>query len=417
MRVAKLSRAVPAVLFFFGVLSALGARDLPRMPDWIAEADMPRPELSARSAVLVDYETGTVLYEKQADTVIPPASLTKVMTIHIVLELARDGEISLEETFEVPEAAWAQNMPPGSSLMFLGPGQRVTLAELLEGLSVASGNDAAVAASLRVAGSVPAFVEMMNDESRRLGYETMRFSDPAGLSPNNRITAREYADFVRHHIMSWPEALEDIYSRRVIRYPTDENFDSVMIGGSVRQENRNTLLFDYEGVDGLKTGYTEASGYNLTATAERDGRRLIAVVLGVQAGNLIEGARRRAEDAAELLDYGFDEFRRIEPAAPELAPLRVWKGRADEVAVVPEGAPPAIIVPRGREDNVTMSVRAAEELTAPVEPGRPVGAVSYRLGDSELARMELVTDARVRRAGFFKRLWHAIVLFAQRILS
>ncbi|MFP4565733.1 MAG: D-alanyl-D-alanine carboxypeptidase family protein [Spirochaetaceae bacterium] len=417
MRVAKLWRAVPAVLFFFGALSALGARDLPRMPDWIAEADMPRPELSARSAVLVDYETGTVLYEKQADTVIPPASLTKVMTIHIVLELARDGEISLEETFEVPEAAWAQNMPPGSSLMFLGPGQRVTLAELLEGLSVASGNDAAVAASLRVAGSVPAFVEMMNDESRRLGYETMRFSDPAGLSPNNRITAREYADFVSRHITSWPEALEDIYSRRVIRYPTDENFDSVMIGGSVRQENRNTLLFDYEGVDGLKTGYTEASGYNLTATAERDGRRLIAVVLGVQAGSLIEGARRRAEDAAELLDYGFDEFRRIEPAAPELAPLRVWKGRADEVAVVPEGAPPAIIVPRGREDNVTMSVRAAEELTAPVEPGRPVGAVSYRLGDSELARTELVTDARVRRAGFFKRLWHTIVLFAQRILA
>ncbi|MFP4374081.1 MAG: D-alanyl-D-alanine carboxypeptidase family protein [Spirochaetaceae bacterium] len=417
MRVAKLSRAVPAVLFFFGALSALGARDLPRMPDWIAEADMPRPELSARSAVLVDYETGTVLYEKQADTVIPPASLTKVMTIHIVLELARDGEISLEETFEVPEAAWAQNMPPGSSLMFLGPGQRVTLAELLEGLSVASGNDAAVAASLRVAGSVPAFVEMMNDESRRLGYETMRFSDPAGLSSNNRITAREYADFVSRHITSWPEALEDIYSRRVIRYPTDENFDSVMIGGSVRQENRNTLLFDYEGVDGLKTGYTEASGYNLTATAERDGRRLIAVVLGVQAGSLIEGARRRAEDAAELLDYGFDEFRRIEPAAPELAPLRVWKGRADEVAVVPEGAPPAIIVPRGREDNVTMSVRAAEELTAPVEPGRPVGAVSYRLGDSELARTELVTDARVRRAGFFKRLWHTIVLFAQRILA
>ncbi len=417
MRVAKLWRAVPAVLFFFGALSALGARDLPRMPDWIAEADMPRPELSARSAVLVDYETGTVLYEKQADTVIPPASLTKVMTIHIVLELARDGEISLEETFEVPEAAWAQNMPPGSSLMFLGPGQRVTLAELLEGLSVASGNDAAVAASLRVAGSVPAFVEMMNDESRRLGYETMRFSDPAGLSSNNRITAREYADFVSRHITSWPEALEDIYSRRVIRYPTDENFDSVMIGGSVRQENRNTLLFDYEGVDGLKTGYTEASGYNLTATAERDGRRLIAVVLGVQAGSLIEGARRRAEDAAELLDYGFDEFRRIEPAAPELAPLRVWKGRADEVAVVPEGAPPAIIVPRGREDNVTMSVRAAEELTAPVEPGRPVGAVSYRLGDSELARTELVTDARVRRAGFFKRLWHTIVLFAQRILA
>lgn len=417
MRVVNAARATLSVLLFLGVLTSLGARDLPRLPEWMAEANVPQPAVSAEAAILIDYETGTVLYEKQADAVIPPASLTKIMTIHLVLELAREGAISLEESFEVPRAAWARNMPPGSSLMFLGPGQRVSFAELLEGLAVASGNDAAVAVSLQVAGSVPAFVEMMNSESRRLGYEVMRFSDPAGLSPRNRITAREYADFVRRHISRWPETLDDIYSQRAILYPTEANFDSVMLGGSVRQENRNTLLFDYEGVDGLKTGYIDASGYNLAVTAERDGRRVIAVVLGVRAASVAEGARRRAVDAAVLLDYGFNEFRRLEPTVPQQPPLRVWKGRGDEVAVVPETVPAAVLVPRGREEDVTVSVSRDGELTAPVEPGQPVGAVSYRLGDAELARVELVTGAGVDRAGFLKRLWHSIVLFAQRILA
>ncbi len=417
MRVGKAVRTALTVLLLFFVLPSVGARELARLPEWIADSNVPAPPVSAEAAILIDYETGTVLYEKQADRVIPPASLTKIMTIHLVLELSRDGAISLDDTFEVPQAAWARNMPPGSSLMFLGPGQRVSYAELLEGLAIASGNDAAVAASLQVAGSVPAFVEMMNGEAQRLGYEVMRFSDPAGLSPSNRITAREYADFVRRHITRWPETLEDIYSRRSILYPTEANFDHVMIGGSVRQENRNTLLFDYPGVDGLKTGYIDASGYNLAVTAERNGRRLIAVVLGVRAASVAEGARRRALDAAVLLDYGFDEFRRLEPAVPQQSPLRVWKGRADEVAVVPDGAPAAVLVPRGREEDVTVSVSRSGELTAPVEPGQPVGAVSYRLGGEELTRVELVTDTGVERAGFFKRLWHTIVRLAQRIVS
>lgn len=419
MRVGKAMRTALTVLLllFVFVLPSVGARGLPRLPEWIANSDIPQPPVSAQAAMLIDYETGTVLYEKQADSVIPPASLTKIMTIHLVLELARDGVISLDETFEVPRAAWARNMPPGSSLMFLGPGQRVSYAELLEGLAVASGNDAAVAVSLQLAGSVPAFVEMMNSEAQRLGYEVMQFSDPAGLSPRNRITAREYADFVRRHITRWPETLEDVYSKRAILYPTEANFDSVMIGGSVQQQNRNTLLFDYAGVDGLKTGYIDASGYNLAVTAERDGRRLIAVVLGVRAASVAEGARRRAVDAAVLLDYGFDEFRRLEPTVPQQPPLRVWKGRVDEVAVVPDTALAAILVPRGREEDVTVSVSTAGELTAPVEPGQSVGAVSYRLGDQELTRVELVADARVERAGFFKRLWHAIVLLAQRLLG
>jgi D-alanyl-D-alanine carboxypeptidase (penicillin-binding protein 5/6) len=396
----------------------LAARELPRMPAWIsARGGQDAPVLSAQSAILIDYDTGAVLYEKRADTILPPASLTKIMTIHLVLELARDGAVSLEEDFAVPAAAWARNQPPRSSLMFLGPGQHVNLRQLIVGLAVASGNDAAVAVALRLAGSVPAFVEMMNSEARRLGYEVMRFSDPAGLSPRNAITAREYADFIRHHLQRWPEVLDEIYSKREIIYPTADNFNAAMIGGSVRQENRNNLLFDYDGVDGLKTGYIHASGYNLAVTARRGDRRLIAVVLGVRAPDVEEGSLRRARDASMLLDYGFERFSRVEPQLPTLNPVRVWKGRGNRVDVVARRDPRSVVVPRGHENSVEVEARLAEERIAPVERGQQLGTLSYRVGDTVLGEIPLVSAARIERAGFLKRVWHTLVLMVRRVLA
>lgn len=410
-------RLASAVLILVFSATIVAARELPRIPVWLEGSAARAPALSAEAGILLDYDTGTVLFEKRADRVIPPASLTKVMTIHLALELSRDGVISLDEDFPVPEAAWARNMPPDSSLMFLGPGQSVDLRQLLVGLSVASGNDAAVAVALRLAGSVPAFVELMNAEAARLGYPVMQFADPAGLSPRNQVTPREYADFVRHHITRWPETLDEVYSVPRIVYPTEANFDSVMIGGSVRQENRNDLLFDYEGVDGLKTGFIEASGYNLAVTAERNGRRLIAVVLGVRAGSVAEGSRRRAEDAASLLDYGFAEFAHLSPRAPGAERVRVWKGRRDELRAVPAGAPPRVIVPRGRAAGVAVRVDVPAEVTAPVEASQEIGTASYMLGESEIARVGLVSDRTVERAGLFKRLWHTLRLFARRLFG
>lgn len=411
-------RAAVSVLLVVCLTVPLAARELPRMPGWIAESPASEgPVLSAQSAILIDYHTGSVLYEKRADTIIPPASLTKIMTIHLVLELAREGAVSLEEDFRVPEAAWARNQPPRSSLMFLGPGQHVDLRQLLVGLAVASGNDAAVAVALRLAGSVPDFVDMMNSEARRLGYEVMRFHDPAGLSPRNVITAREYADFIRHHLRRWPDTLDEVYSRREIIYPTADNFDARRIGGAVRQENRNNLLFDYEGVDGLKTGYIHASGYNLAVTARRGDMRLIAVVLGVRAPDVEQGSLRRARDAAMLLDYGFENFNRVEPATPALEPVRVWKGREDATRAVAERDPRSVIVPRGSEDLVEVSVTVDEEVTAPVEQGQRLGSLSYRVGETTLGEIPLVSATGVERAGFLKRLWHSLVLLAQRILA
>lgn len=412
------TRIMLSALLVLCLTLPLAARELPRMPAWIsARGGQDAPVLSAQSAILIDYDTGAVLYEKRADTILPPASLTKIMTIHLVLELARDGAVSLEEDFAVPAAAWARNQPPRSSLMFLGPGQHVNLRQLIVGLAVASGNDAAVAVALRLAGSVPAFVEMMNSEARRLGYEVMRFSDPAGLSPRNAITAREYADFIRHHLQRWPEVLDEIYSKREIIYPTADNFNAAMIGGSVRQENRNNLLFDYDGVDGLKTGYIHASGYNLAVTARRGDRRLIAVVLGVRAPDVEEGSLRRARDASMLLDYGFERFSRVEPQLPTLNPVRVWKGRGNRVDVVARRDPRSVVVPRGHENSVEVEARLAEERIAPVERGQQLGTLSYRVGDTVLGEIPLVSAARIERAGFLKRVWHTLVLMVRRVLA
>lgn len=412
------TRIMLSALLVLCLTLPLAARELPRMPAWIsARGGQDAPVLSAQSAILIDYDTGAVLYEKRADTILPPASLTKIMTIHLVLELARDGAVSLEEDFAVPAAAWARNQPPRSSLMFLGPGQHVNLRQLIVGLAVASGNDAAVAVALRLAGSVPAFVEMMNSEARRLGYEVMRFSDPAGLSPRNAITAREYADFIRHHLQRWPEVLDEIYSKREIIYPTADNFNAAMIGGSVRQENRNNLLFDYDGVDGLKTGYIHASGYNLAVTARRGDRRLIAVVLGVRAPDVEEGSLRRARDASMLLDYGFERFSRVEPQLPTLDPVRVWKGRGNRVDVVARRDPRSVVVPRGHENSVEVEARLAEERIAPVERGQQLGTLSYRVGDTVLGEIPLVSAARIERAGFLKRVWHTLVLMVRRVLA
>ena len=204
-------------------------------PATAAAADQFRPPvLHARSAVLVEESTGTALFALNADLPIPPASLTKLMTLHLALREIEAGRIELDQWIVPGPDSWARAMPPHSSLMFLGPDQRLTVRRLLQGLVVVSGNDAAVAVADLVSGSVPAFVAEMNSEARRLGFSRMYFEDPAGLSPASTITAREYAEFCRLFIDMHPDALPDLFSLRQFTYPLPEN----MTGGSRRTPSR-----------------------------------------------------------------------------------------------------------------------------------------------------------------------------------
>ncbi|MEW5818515.1 MAG: D-alanyl-D-alanine carboxypeptidase family protein, partial [Spirochaetota bacterium] len=251
------------------------------------------PVISAESAILLDYTTGTVLFEKNADLLIPPASLTKLITIAIAEDVIENGSVNLNEEVEIKPEYWAVNMPRDSSLMFLGPHQRVSLRDLLKGIAVSSGNDAAYALADFIAGSVSGFVELMNQKVRNLGFTTMHFVEPSGMSSKNRITAREYAAFCRDYINRHPESLKELYSLKEFTFPRPENLKDGYKGTPITQYNRNSLLWSLEGVDGLKTGFIEASGYNIALTAQRDGMRVIAVLLGIPGNDHYQGSANR----------------------------------------------------------------------------------------------------------------------------
>ncbi|MCL2558191.1 MAG: D-alanyl-D-alanine carboxypeptidase, partial [Treponema sp.] len=297
-----------------GIVMGTGERLAPRMAG--------APEISARAAVLIDAATGTALFAKNHDDEIPPASLTKLMTMRIAQAEIAAGRASLEEIVPIGVESWAQSQPPFSSLMFLEPGQRVTLGELLAGLAVPSGNDAAVAVALRFAPSVQEFSAAMTREARRMGLSRTRFVEPAGISDLNVTTAAEFAAFSRAYLGAHPESLARFHSMQEFSYPLERNATEARRAspGTIRQTNNNPLLWTFPGADGLKTGYIPASGYNIALTAERNGTRFIAVILGAPT------AEDRARDGEALLTWAFDNFATVRPVAPLLAAEPLWQG-------------------------------------------------------------------------------------------
>ncbi len=372
------------------------------------------PPLTARSAILVEALTGAVLYESHADERIPPASLTTLMTLHLALQAIDEGRLNPSEVLVPAPDAWARNMPPRSSVMFLGPNQKLTVSQLLKGLVVDSGNDAAVEVADVIAGSVPAFVEMMNREAARLGYRAMHFEEPAGVSAANIITAREYARFSRWFVFSHPDALRELFSVREFTYPLAENLTGGNREKPVTQSNRNVLLGKYEGADGLKTGYIDESGYNIAVTAERAGMRLISVILGVPDVGAVSGAALRAAESAALLDWGFATFTTVHAAYDEPAPVHVWKGR--ERTVLLRASPAAIVVVRKDQASaVRAEVLQAGDVEAPIRAGEVLGAVVVSVGGRELARFPLRAQGEVARGGLLRRALDSVVLFLRGI--
>jgi len=381
-----------------------------RTPDWrsiTGVADPPSP--AARAAVLLDSDTGTVLYAKNPHLVLPAASLTKVVAIHSAVVASRLGEVDLDRVFTPGRESWASSQPEGSSLMFLGPEQRLTIRDLLPGLAISSGNDAAVALARQVDGSVAAFAARMNRMVQNAGFVSMSFVEPSGLNPLNLITALEYAGFIRLHLQTFPELISSLYSRRTYTYPQERNMTGPGEWPPITQSNRNLLLDSYAGADGVKTGYIDEVGYNLAATAERDGRRLIAVVLGVQADNHAEGGRIRAADAAALLDYGFAEFQTLSFGHPDLAPVRVFGGRPSQVVPV-AGETISVTIPSGAADRLRGDVEQRTEVIAPVPEGAVVGTLRVTLDGVSVGEAPIFLP-EVERGGFLRRIWDGIALF------
>ena len=375
----------------------------------LAQASSP-PDIVSRSAVVMDAATGTMVYYKNPDDEIPPASLTKLMTMHLAFREIAAGRASLDEIISPGRESWAVNQPPLSSLMNLAPGQRLSLGDLLLGMAVFSGNDAAVAVALRFAPIVRDFVEMMNREAETLGFSKTRFADTSGYSEDNMTTAREFAAFCRIYLEAHAESLRDYHSVMEFAYPKAENVaeqyrDSP---GTRIQRNRNNLLEKVEGVDGLKTGFIFESGYNIALTAERNGSRFIAVILGAPAG--WGGDRIRDEDGKKLIDWTFDNFKTLKPRPDTLAPIRVWKGRNNHVDLA-YGAPLDFTVLAERGQNLSYEIEYNEPLVCPLPAGTHAGNLILYDSLGELRRIPLLTAEEAERGGFFKRLFDSIRLF------
>ncbi|MDR0550436.1 MAG: D-alanyl-D-alanine carboxypeptidase [Spirochaetaceae bacterium] len=390
-------------------------------------------EITARAAVIMDAATGDILFAKNPDELIPPASLTKLMTIYAAQRLAALQGTSLDEVVPLPPESWAVNQPPRSSLMFLAQGQIVTLRELFLGLAVPSGNDAAVAVALRFAPTVEKFAAVMNGEAARMGLRQTRFVEPSGIDENNITTAAEFAAFCRTYILEYPQNLTDYHTVPEFAYPKASNVTGAQRSrpGTILQGNHISIISIYEGADGLKTGYIDEAGYNLAATAQRDGTRLIAVILGVPAElGPRYGDRARTEDARKLLDYGYENYKTLRLELPALAEAKVWKGRQNRVPVLvaprsraggnavvysADGNVLALTISAGRGEEAYIETAYNTGVRAPFPAGAPVGTLTVYDGEGELAVIDLLAGAPVERAGLVKRFFHSIAMFLRGI--
>jgi D-alanyl-D-alanine carboxypeptidase (penicillin-binding protein 5/6) len=365
------------------------------------------PEIGAQAAVLADVETGTLLFSKNADEEIPPASLSKLMTMHLVMKEIEAGRASYDEIIPVTNESWARNQPPRSSVMNLEPRHIVTLREIMLGMAIPSGNDAAVAAALRVAPSMDEFAFLMTQEAKNMGLNVTRFVESSGISEYNMTTAAEFTYFCMQYVRTHPYALHDFHSVQEFPYPTAENLPGSMRQATINWINRNNLIRTFPGVDGLKTGYIDESGYNLALTAERDGTRFVSVILGA------ESVRNRDADGYRLLSWAFENFKTVRPVLPVIESVKLWKGREDSVQLKVTGSPD-FTSPADRANTLKYDAWIYDTLIAPLASGETVGYYTISDEYGELLRLPLVTVREYEKGNIFKRIWHSILLWLKK---
>ncbi len=353
-------------------------------------AAVPPPAIAAKAYVLVDVLSGQTLVAQNADEPREPASLTKLMTAYIVFAALRDKQLVPSQMVTVSEKAWRAE----GSRMFIDPQKAVSVDELLRGEIVQSGNDAAIALAEAVAGSEEAFVARMNSEATRLGMTNTKFVNATGLSaPQQASTAADLARIAIAIIHDFPEYYS-LYSLKEYRY------------NNITQSNRNRLLWTDPFVDGMKTGFTDAAGYCLVASAKRGLRRLLSVVLGAGSN------AARASESQKLLNYGFQFYDTVQlyQNGQTISTLRVWKGATNSV---PVGfvADQYVTLPKSQAPKLKLSVEAAEPLLAPVTRGQSVGVVNVTLEGKQLGQYPLVALADVAPASLFGRLLDTVRLW------
>ena len=354
-------------------------------------------DTNAREAILIDVSTGSVLLDHNADQRMPTASMSKIMTMYMVFEALEDGRLSLEGRLPVSERAW-QTI---GSRMFVEVDTMVGVEDLIRGVIVHSGNDASVVLAEALAGSEAEFARTMTTRAQELGMAGSSFMNATGLpNPNHYSTARDLATLAQRLIQDFPQYYS-YYSETSFQY-------GVTQGGEPMnpQSNRNPLLYRDMGADGLKTGHTEEAGYGLTASAVRDGRRLILVINGLPS------ASARAEEAVRLLEWGFREFETLHlfAANEEIERAQVWMGTDREIGLVsPEDL--AITLRRGQRDGLRVAVRVEEPVPAPINTGDPIATLSISLPGMPSREEPLYAAHEVPGRSFFGRVAGAVEHF------
>ena len=342
-------------------------------------------EVAGKSAVLMDTATGTVLFEQNAHEKLAPASVTKVMTMLLIMEAIDSGKIGWEDMVTASEAAAAK----GGSQIYLKVGETMSVADMVKSIAVSSANDCACAMAEHLAGSEDALVEAMNARAAELGMQDTHFVNCTGLDDGpgageHKTSAYDIALMSRELLTKHP----DIKNYTTIWMDTVRN-------GTFGLSNTNKLIRFYSGATGLKTGFTSAAGYCLSATAERDGMELIAVVMGAQT------SKERNSACKQLLDFGFANYAVVSPAPEESGQVPVKLGSAAAVRPVP-GEQPKLLIEKGLRGSISLESRLLPEITAPVAPGQQLGTLTVRSGEKILAEVPLVAESGVERLGWGK---------------
>jgi D-alanyl-D-alanine carboxypeptidase (penicillin-binding protein 5/6) len=344
-------------------------------------------ETPAREAILIDFETGAMLFGKDADKPMPPASMSKLMTVYMVFERLKEGRLKPDDEFPVSEAAWRM----GGSKMFVHVGDSVKVEDLLRGIIVQSGNDACLVVAEGLAGSEQKFAEEMNEKAKELGLKNSHFVNASGWpDPGQYMSPRDLATLARHLIKDFPKHYE-IFSEKEFTY------------SDIKQGNRNPLLYKNIGVDGLKTGHTEASGFGLVASAKRDGRRLILVVNGLESMN------QRSSESERLLAIGFREYQTyaLFKAGEPVANAEVWLGAEDTVPLILE-EPLTVALSRKTREGMKVTVNYDGPVAAPIAKGARLGTLRIEGPDMEPLERPLVAAGEVEELGPIGRIGAAV---------
>jgi D-alanyl-D-alanine carboxypeptidase (penicillin-binding protein 5/6) len=337
----------------------------------------------ARQAIVADYRTGTILFEKNADEPIHPASMSKLMTLDILFDRLKKGRITLKDTLPVSERAWAHNE---GSTMFVGINSQIPVEDLVRGIVVQSGNDACIVVAEGLAGTEEAFVELMNERGKEIGLKASHFRNSHGLEdPEHKMTARDLLVLSEHIYKEYPE---------FYHYFAEKEF----VFNGIKQQNRNSLIYKKIGVDGLKTGHLEVSGYGIAVSAERDGRRIFAVLHG------LDSMQQRSDEATNLVEWAFREFNNYTLAKPGqvLDEAPVWYGREPAVPLTVANDLVATL-PRNGRDQALVKVIFDGPIAAPIAQGQEVGKIVIEVPGYGKTEAPLVAAKQIEQQGFFGR--------------